>query len=142
MKIRRAHIKAHISLYTKILKQLEQINKPYQAWVCIHDEDTGSDTVYIQTPNPNSDDSQRTMIFLNGIVSFPMPFLTLWIQLNSILDIILLLFHDITIQVNAVRQTLDILQLLLFIVGVELQNSVVFNVIRIEAHINPPVMQR
>jgi len=55
LKIRREHIKAHLALYNKLLKQLETFEKPYQSWICIHEEDPISDAVYIYTPNPNDD---------------------------------------------------------------------------------------
>lgn len=55
LKVRREHIKAHLLLYDKLLKELESYQKPYQSWICIHQEDTGSDAVYIHTPNPNDD---------------------------------------------------------------------------------------
>ena len=74
LQVRRAHIKAHISLYTRILTQLEQLNKPYQTWVCIHDEDTGSDAVYIHTPNPNSDDFPAKFDFLKWDCKLPNAF--------------------------------------------------------------------
>lgn len=74
LKIRRAHIKAHILLYTRILKQLEQLNKPYQTWVCIHDEDTGADAVYIHTPNPNAADFPANFDFLKLDCKLPNAF--------------------------------------------------------------------
>ncbi|WP_142288253.1 hypothetical protein [Bacillus sp. EAC] len=49
------HIKDQVSLYDKLLKELESFQKPYQSWICIHEEDTGSDAVYIHTPNPIDD---------------------------------------------------------------------------------------
>jgi hypothetical protein len=54
LKFRREHIKAHISLYNKVLKKLEGAGKPYQSWVCIYERDTGADALYIHTPNPNN----------------------------------------------------------------------------------------
>lgn len=41
LKIRREHIKAHIALYHRLLKQLEGFEKPYQIWICIHENDPG-----------------------------------------------------------------------------------------------------
>ena len=55
LKVRKEHIKAQVMLYDKLLKELESIQLPYQSWICIHEEDTGSDAVYIHTPNPNFD---------------------------------------------------------------------------------------
>ncbi|MBD3858864.1 hypothetical protein IEE86_03885 [Bacillus sp. 28A-2] len=55
LKIRREHIKAHIALYNRVLKQLEGFEKPYQTWICIHEQDPASDAVYVHTPNPNDD---------------------------------------------------------------------------------------
>ncbi len=52
LKIRREHIKAHIALYHRLLKQLEGFEKPYQTWICIHEHDSGLDAVYVHTPNP------------------------------------------------------------------------------------------
>ncbi|APT47949.1 hypothetical protein [Bacillus safensis] len=52
LKIRREHIKAHIALYHRLLKQLESFEKPYQTWICIHEHDPGLDAVYVHTPNP------------------------------------------------------------------------------------------
>jgi len=56
LKVRREHIKAHIVLYSNFLRQLESFNKPYQSWICIHEEDSGADAVYVHTPNPNIND--------------------------------------------------------------------------------------
>lgn len=39
--------------------------------VCIHDEDTGSDAVYIHTPNPNSDDFPAHFDFLKWDCKLP-----------------------------------------------------------------------
>ncbi|MFS0838918.1 hypothetical protein [Paenibacillus sp. 1P03SA] len=55
VKLRREHIKAHIALYKNLLKRLEQIEKPSQSWICLHEEDAGLDAVYIHTSNPNHD---------------------------------------------------------------------------------------
>ncbi|NBI28652.1 hypothetical protein [Chengkuizengella marina] len=55
-KIRNEHIKAHLSLYKNILKQLEKYENSFQSWICIHEEDTGADAVYVHTKNPNYDD--------------------------------------------------------------------------------------
>ncbi|MCZ2738136.1 hypothetical protein [Bacillus safensis] len=52
LKIRREHIKAHIALYHRLLKQLEGFEKPYQTLICIHENDPGLDAVYVHTPNP------------------------------------------------------------------------------------------
>lgn len=52
LKIRREHIKAHIALYHRRLKQLESLEKPYQTWICIHEHDPGLDAGYVHTPNP------------------------------------------------------------------------------------------
>lgn len=54
LKVRRAHIKAHLLLYSKMISQLEQVGKPFQTWVCIHEEDSGADAVYVHTSNPNA----------------------------------------------------------------------------------------
>lgn len=53
LKIRREHIKAHVALYNRLLKQLEEFEKPYQTWISIHEQDPISDAVYVHTPNPN-----------------------------------------------------------------------------------------
>jgi hypothetical protein len=55
LKIRREHIKAHVALYNRLLKQLEGFGKPCQTWICIHEQDPISDAVYVHTPNPNDD---------------------------------------------------------------------------------------
>ncbi|OMF27629.1 hypothetical protein BK133_19460 [Paenibacillus sp. FSL H8-0548] len=55
LKVRREHIKAHIHLYSKFLQQLKDFSKPYQTWVCIHEEDSGADAVYVHTPNSNDE---------------------------------------------------------------------------------------
>ena len=56
LKIRKEHIKAHIALYIRLLKQLEAFEKPYQTWICIHEQDPMLDAVYVHSPNPNDDD--------------------------------------------------------------------------------------
>ncbi|MFE3573354.1 hypothetical protein [Lysinibacillus sp. NPDC059133] len=53
MKLRRAHIKAHIMLYNRLLENLQVFEKPYQSWIELVDEDAGLDGVYIHTSNPN-----------------------------------------------------------------------------------------
>ncbi|MFB7155699.1 hypothetical protein [Lysinibacillus sp. NPDC056232] len=53
LKLRRAHIKAHIILYNRLLKNLQVFEKPYQSWIELVDEDAGLDGVYIHTSNPN-----------------------------------------------------------------------------------------
>lgn len=55
-KVRREHIKAHLTLYENVLNQLKDFSGPYQSWICIHDEDSGADAVYIHTANPSHDD--------------------------------------------------------------------------------------
>ncbi|PPA68425.1 hypothetical protein [Jeotgalibacillus proteolyticus] len=55
LKIRREHIKAHIALYNRLLKQLEEFEESYQAWFCVHDRQTYFDAVYVHSPNPNDD---------------------------------------------------------------------------------------
>lgn len=52
-KMRREHIKAHIKLYTNLLKKLHSFEKPYQVWIELNDDDAGSDAVYLHSPNPN-----------------------------------------------------------------------------------------
>ncbi|WP_026673716.1 hypothetical protein [Alkalihalobacterium bogoriense] len=53
VKIRREHIKAHVTLYNKLLKELKGFEKLYQTWICIHEQDPMFDAVYVHTPNPN-----------------------------------------------------------------------------------------
>lgn len=74
LKVRREHIKAHISLYSKFLIQLESLNKPYQTWVCIHEEDSGADAVYVHTPNPNADDFPINFNFIKWNCKLPRTF--------------------------------------------------------------------
>ncbi len=51
-----------------------QLNKPYQTWVCIHEEDTGADAVYIHTPNPNSDNFPANFDFIGEDCKLPNTF--------------------------------------------------------------------
>lgn len=74
LRVRREHIKAQIALYNKILKALETFEKPFQAWICIHEEDTGSDAVYIHTTNPNSDYFPHKLKRLNWNCNLPNTF--------------------------------------------------------------------
>lgn len=55
LKIRKEHIRAHLALYENLLDKLETLEKPYQSWVEVNEEDAGLDAVYIHTPNPNED---------------------------------------------------------------------------------------
>lgn len=71
LKIRREHIKAHIALYSKLLQQLESLNKPFQTWVCIHEEDSGADAVYVHTPNPNANDFPVNFKFIKWNCKLP-----------------------------------------------------------------------
>lgn len=74
LKIRREHIKAHIFLYSKILQQFESLNKPYQTWVCIHEEDSGADAVYVHTLNPNAADFPVKFNFIKWNCKPPITF--------------------------------------------------------------------
>lgn len=74
LKFRREHIKAHIILYNKLLKELETFEKPYQSWICIHEEDTGSDAVYIHTPHPNDNYFPHKVNKINWNCSMPYTF--------------------------------------------------------------------
>lgn len=49
-------INALFALYNRLLKQLEAFEKPYQTWICIHEQDPMLDAVYVHSPNPNDDD--------------------------------------------------------------------------------------
>ena len=53
-KMRKEHIKAHMSLCESFLRQLSTYKNPYQCWVVIDMNDAGADAVYIHTENPNS----------------------------------------------------------------------------------------
>jgi hypothetical protein len=55
VKIRREHIKAHITLYNSLLEKLQTLEKPYQSWIELVDKDASLDAVYMHTPNPNED---------------------------------------------------------------------------------------
>lgn len=61
LKIRREHIKAHLTLYNRIVKQLEEFGEAYQSWVCIYENDPMIDAVYIHTANPNNTDFPNKM---------------------------------------------------------------------------------
>lgn len=71
IKIRRAHIKAHIALYESLQERLETFEKPFQSWVEIDDRDAGSDAVYIHTPNPNEDNFPLKIANVNWAVEIP-----------------------------------------------------------------------
>jgi hypothetical protein len=55
VKIRKAHIKAYLSLYCKLEEKLEEWGKTYQLWIGISNEDAGADAIYIHSVNPNED---------------------------------------------------------------------------------------
>lgn len=55
LKLRREHIKAHLTLYKNLLKKLEPFEKPYQTWILLDDKDAGTDAVFIHSLNPNED---------------------------------------------------------------------------------------
>ena len=55
LKVRRAHIKAQLTLYENLIDKLQQLNQPYQTWIEINELEAGQDAVYIHTKNPNSD---------------------------------------------------------------------------------------
>ncbi|MGE7625331.1 hypothetical protein ACQKMD_20695 [Viridibacillus sp. NPDC096237] len=55
VKIRKAHIKAYLSLYCKLEEKLEEWGKTYQLWIEISNEDAGADAIYIHSVNPNED---------------------------------------------------------------------------------------
>ncbi|ANT57253.1 MULTISPECIES: hypothetical protein [Bacillus] len=74
LKIRREHIKAHIALYNRLLKQLEAFKKPYQTWICIHEHDPGLDAVYVHTPNPNDNYFPHKMEKLEANCKLPHTF--------------------------------------------------------------------
>ncbi|PRO42820.1 hypothetical protein [Bacillus sp. LLTC93] len=74
LKIRREHIKAHIALYNRLLKQLEAFEKPYQTWICIHEQDPMLDAVYVHSPNPNDDDFPHKLELLETNCKLPHTF--------------------------------------------------------------------
>jgi hypothetical protein len=53
LKVRREHIKAHVALYHRLMKQLEDYAYPYQVWICIYEDEPISDAVYIHSPSNN-----------------------------------------------------------------------------------------
>ncbi|NEW06809.1 hypothetical protein GK047_12385 [Paenibacillus sp. SYP-B3998] len=80
LKIRREHIKAHLHLYSRFLKQLENFNKPYQTWVCIHEEDSGADAIYVHSPNPNSEVFPLNLDYIKWDCKLPQTF-------NDLIDV-------------------------------------------------------
>ena len=71
LKIRREHIKAHIALYENLLEKLTKLDKPYQSWIQLVEEDAGTDAVYIHTPNPNEENFPIKIDFLNWDCTVP-----------------------------------------------------------------------
>lgn len=65
LKIRREHIKAHLALYKNLIEKLDTLDKPYQSWIKLDDEDAGLDAVYIHTSNPNEDNFPLNIENLN-----------------------------------------------------------------------------
>ncbi len=63
-----------MQLYSRFLKQLEQLNKPFQTWVCIHEEDAGADAVYVHTPNPNAQDFPLELDYIKWNCKLPNTF--------------------------------------------------------------------
>ncbi|MFD1030788.1 hypothetical protein [Metaplanococcus flavidus] len=70
LKMRREHIKAHISLYTNLLEKLQSFGKPYQLWIELN-VDAGSDAVYIHSPNPNEDNFPVKIEHINWACPVP-----------------------------------------------------------------------
>lgn len=55
IKMRRQHVKAHLSLYKDLVERLESSGLSFQSWVELSSADGGNDAVYIHTPNPHED---------------------------------------------------------------------------------------
>lgn len=55
IKLRRAYIKAHLTLYKGLAVKLEASEMSFQSWVSVDIADAGSDAIYIHTPNPIED---------------------------------------------------------------------------------------
>lgn len=53
LKLRRQHIVGHLALLDNLLQQLEQFEKPYQAWINLNDTYPEYDAVYIHSENPD-----------------------------------------------------------------------------------------
>lgn len=52
IKLRRQHIIGHLAVLDHVLEQLEQFEKPFQAWININDTYSQYDAVYIHSENP------------------------------------------------------------------------------------------
>ena len=55
IKVRRQHVKAHLSLYKSLVERLESSELSFQSWVVLNNAEAGHDAVYIHTPNPHED---------------------------------------------------------------------------------------
>ncbi|MDD1504317.1 hypothetical protein PVA17_16355 [Lysinibacillus sp. CNPSo 3705] len=71
LKIKREHIKANIALLYSLLEELQTLEKPYQSWIEIVDEDASLDAIYIHTPNPNEDNFPLKIEKLNWNCTVP-----------------------------------------------------------------------
>lgn len=71
LKIKREHIKANIALLYSLLEELQTLEKPYQSWIEIVDEDASFDAIYIHTPNPNEDNFPLKIEKLNWNCTVP-----------------------------------------------------------------------
>lgn len=74
VKVRREHIKAQIALYQSLLDKLGTLEKPYQSWIELVDEDAGLDSIYIHTPNPNEDNFPLKIANINWNCLIPKDF--------------------------------------------------------------------
>lgn len=74
LKLRREHIKAHLALYKNLLKKLELLDKSYQTWILLDDEDVSTDAVFIHTPNPNENNFPLKVENLNWNCTIPTSF--------------------------------------------------------------------
>lgn len=52
VKLRRQHIIGHLAFLDHVLQQLEQFEKPFQAWIHLNDTFPQYDAVYIHSENP------------------------------------------------------------------------------------------
>jgi hypothetical protein len=60
-RIRATILHALATAFERFVKQLQELNKPYQVWIYLNASDSGQDAVFVHTQNPNQ--SEFPVIF-------------------------------------------------------------------------------
>jgi hypothetical protein len=66
---RKEYVDRLVSLYNELKDRLTGYPKQYQLWIWVLENDSSQDSVYIHTPNPNSDNFPITLSKRQGLIT-------------------------------------------------------------------------